>query len=292
MTLNQLRYFQAVCQYQSITKAAEKLMVSQPSVSVAVKELEEELQVSLLTRKNNKILVTKSGEIFFRMLTEMFDTLDTTISFLRQQENNQLPRIIRLGVPPVTGACAFPRLLAVMQEVDSSVRIDVTEESYVKLQKMVLNEMLDYTLCLEDGERFEELVYLPVMKLELCFCVNRKNPLAKQHSVEFSEIQFMDIASLGPDSYNFNKVKRLYQGYHSVPKSVFRSNRPHAVVEYIRSNPNAGAFLPRGLLENDSSLTALSLRPARYMDIVIAARKETMSDPTIISFWDRVLEKL
>lgn len=292
MTLNQLRYFQAVCQFQSITKAAEKLMVSQPSVSVAVKELEQELQVALLVRENNKIRITKSGEIFFHMLTEMFDTLNTTISFLQQQEKKQAHRIIRLGVPPVTGACVFPRLLGVMQKVDPSVRIDVTEESYIKLQKMVLNEMLDYTLCLGDGKKFSELVYLPVMALELCFWVNAKNPLAQKCFVDFSKIQTMKIASLGRDSYNFDKVKRLYQGYHSKPESVFRSNRPHAILDYIRKNPNAGAFLPRGLLKNDDSLVAISLKPARYMEIMIAARKETLDDSKITFFWEQVLEKI
>lgn len=292
MTLNQLRYFQAVCQYKSITKAAEKLMVSQPSVSVSVKELEEELKVSLLIRENNKILITKSGEIFYHMLTEMFDTLDTTISYLRQQEKAKPPRIIRLGVPPVTGVCVFSRLLAAMQREDPSVLVDVTEDSYVKLQKMVINELLDYTLCLGDGERFPELIYRPVVSLELCFCVNKKHPLARQEHLTFSDIQEMDIVSLGQDSYNFKKVKKIYQEHHCTFRSVLRSNRPHVLAEYVRNNPEAGVFLPREFLEKDSELVPLSLQPAHYMDILIAAREETVEDPKISAFWKKVLKEL
>ena len=173
-----------------------------------------------------------------------------------------------------------------------SVLVDVTEESYVKLQKMVMNELLDYTLCLGDGERFQELVYLPAVSLELCFCVNKENPLAEKNSVTFSEIEKMEIVSLGPDSYNFKKVMKLYQGHYAKPKSVLRSNRPHVLAEYVRNNAGAGVFLPREFLEKDSELIPLSLEPACYMDIVIAARKETMEDPKTASFWKKVLKEL
>lgn len=50
MKLSQMRYFQAVCVYGSTTRAADSLFVSQPSVSMAIKELEEELHVKLFER--------------------------------------------------------------------------------------------------------------------------------------------------------------------------------------------------------------------------------------------------
>ena len=61
MTLNQLRYFKAVCQYDSVSRAAQRLNISQPSVSNAIKELETEFGVRLFNRQYRRISLTDAG---------------------------------------------------------------------------------------------------------------------------------------------------------------------------------------------------------------------------------------
>ena len=66
MKLNQLEYFCAVCRYHSITRAAEELYVTQPTISVAIRELENELKLRLFHHEKNRISLTKEGEAFYR----------------------------------------------------------------------------------------------------------------------------------------------------------------------------------------------------------------------------------
>ena len=62
MTLNQIRYFVTVCQYQNFTKAAEKLHISQPGISKAMTELESECGTALFHRMHNSITLTPQGK--------------------------------------------------------------------------------------------------------------------------------------------------------------------------------------------------------------------------------------
>ncbi|MEG2037636.1 MAG: LysR family transcriptional regulator [Ruthenibacterium sp.] len=66
MKFSQLQYFCAVCRCNSISKAAEQLYVAQPSISIALKDLERELGVALFTRYNNRLSLTTEGNVFWR----------------------------------------------------------------------------------------------------------------------------------------------------------------------------------------------------------------------------------
>ena len=64
MTLAQLRYFCTAAQYHSITKAAEALFVTQPTISIAVRDLEKEFSLTLFFHANNHLVLTAEGEEF------------------------------------------------------------------------------------------------------------------------------------------------------------------------------------------------------------------------------------
>ena len=66
MRLLQLRYFIEICNHMNITKAGEHLNVSQPSLTVAIKNLEEELGIQLFKRRKQRISLTSEGEYFLK----------------------------------------------------------------------------------------------------------------------------------------------------------------------------------------------------------------------------------
>ena len=71
MKLHQLRYFQEVCRQHSITKAAEELHISQPAVSAAIRELEEEFGLRLFKRSHKKLILTTEGSYFSLEVEEL-----------------------------------------------------------------------------------------------------------------------------------------------------------------------------------------------------------------------------
>lgn len=66
MTLTQLEYFCMVCRYHSITRAADALYVSQPTISTSIRDLEKEFHLKLFNHGKNRISLTKDGEAFYQ----------------------------------------------------------------------------------------------------------------------------------------------------------------------------------------------------------------------------------
>ena len=80
MKLTQLEYFCVAARYHNITKASKELFVTQPSVSNAIKALEEEFGVNLFYRNNNKLTLTPEGEIFYKQAEELLAHADSVAS--------------------------------------------------------------------------------------------------------------------------------------------------------------------------------------------------------------------
>ncbi len=76
MNLLQLKYFQEIARYQNITKAAEALHVSQPSLSTSIKHLEAELGIDLFDRKGKSIVLNENGQNFLRDINSVFELLE------------------------------------------------------------------------------------------------------------------------------------------------------------------------------------------------------------------------
>ena len=97
MKIVQLEYFCAVCRYHSITQAAQKLYVTQPAISNAIRELEKEFSISLFTRTKNHMSLTKEGELFYQKANRLLDTINQTASELYDLGRQITP--IRIGIP-------------------------------------------------------------------------------------------------------------------------------------------------------------------------------------------------
>ena len=68
MTLAQLRYFCTAARYHSITQASKALFVTQPTISIAIRDLEKEFSITLFNHSGNKISLTEEGEIFYKVI--------------------------------------------------------------------------------------------------------------------------------------------------------------------------------------------------------------------------------
>ena len=108
MKLYQLRYFSAVCSCGHVTKAAEELHVSQPSVSNAIKELEDEFGVNLFHRINNRLTPTQEGLTFLDRAVKILELADDTQSLMTEMGSRK--RQVKVGVPPMIGTFLLPKL--------------------------------------------------------------------------------------------------------------------------------------------------------------------------------------
>lgn len=77
MTLNELKYISSLAKEKHFRKASEKCFVSQPTLSIAIKKLEEELEVILFERNKNKIIVTDTGKKIIKLANQILSNVDS-----------------------------------------------------------------------------------------------------------------------------------------------------------------------------------------------------------------------
>lgn len=110
MELRHLRYFIAVAEEQSFTKAAERLFIAQPPLSRQIKQLEEELELELFRRKSRGIELTEAGQYFLSKSRQILATLDTVVNDTRRVAAHE-KRVFSVGFVPSVFIGELPQMV-------------------------------------------------------------------------------------------------------------------------------------------------------------------------------------
>jgi DNA-binding transcriptional LysR family regulator len=126
MELRHLRYFVAVAELGSVSRAAEKLFIAQPPLSTQIKQLEDEVGVKLLVRYSRGVRLTDAGSAF---LAEAKDLLARSerAKRLARHSNSAMGGVVRIGYVPSAGHTALPRILRQVRQIRPDAEIDVCE---------------------------------------------------------------------------------------------------------------------------------------------------------------------
>ena len=190
MTLTQMQYFRAVCAYESYTKAAAALFVTQPAVSKAMRELEAECGTPLLTRKGNSLSVTEAGQL---LLEEVNAVLSHVDSLNRMIASDGLKRnFVRVGLSTFSSSEAFPRICAEFHRRYPGVRIVSREDSTEVLFRLLDADQTDVIFTAPGaGDRTDtpELRFWGLNDFGLRYYVSRAHRWAKRSSISLEELR-------------------------------------------------------------------------------------------------------
>lgn len=256
MKLNQLQYFVAVCECQSVTRAAERLYISQPSISSAIRSLEDELGVKLFHRVYHSLAPTTEGKYFYSHAQELLDHAARITADM--EERRIRSQIVQLGVPPMIGSLLYPELVTPFHDKHPDVSMEVSSAGSLTNAEAVREERLDMTLMLL-GSYSAGFHQVPVRRSEIVLTVPKGHPLAEQEVVEPSMLRGQKMSTLPDDTVLFATLDKLYKRHHIEPDVCFVDRDVNAIKEYVRRE-NCAALLLRDVVEQEKDLVALSFR--------------------------------
>ncbi|OAM27270.1 MULTISPECIES: hydrogen peroxide-inducible genes activator [Eikenella] len=148
MTLTELRYIVAVAQERHFGRAAQRCFVSQPTLSIAIKKLEEELSVSLFDRSSNEVRPTETGE---RIITQAHRVLEEAdrIKHLAASEQNELAGVFKLGLIFTVAPYLLPRLILSLRKVAPDMPLMLEEHHTANLTDSLKKGELDAIVVAE-----------------------------------------------------------------------------------------------------------------------------------------------
>ncbi len=186
VTLRQLRTFQTVADLKSFSLAAQRLKLSQPSISYQVKELEEALGVPLLDRLGKRVQLTEAGTVLYGYARRMLDVLDE--AKVAVEEIRGIKRgTLRVGASTTVGIYLLPAALGAFKKLHPGLVISLEIGTRERVQEQVLRSELDLAVvgpALKDPE----LAIIPFLSDELVVVAPAGHALAASENLDLKDV--------------------------------------------------------------------------------------------------------
>ncbi len=195
MTLTELRYIVAVARERHFGHAAEACHVSQPTLSVAIKKLEEELELKIFERGGNEVSVTPLGLEIVRQAQSVLEQADA-IREIAKRGKDPLAGALRLGLIYTIGPYLLPELVRHTIELFPQMPLMLQENFTVKLLEMLRTGELD---CAILAEPFPDtgLAIAPLYDEPFMVALPTHHPLASRTSISAEELKRETLLLLG-----------------------------------------------------------------------------------------------
>ena len=257
MKLIQLQYFEEICKYESINKASEILHVSQPAITKAIQQLEEEFDIALFHRFNNRLSLTEEGEFFLRYTHDINNRV--LLLDKRMHEISHRKHTIKIGMPPMIAAFMFVDIYKKLQLKSPEIFLETYEEGSRALLNLVDNDTLDMALVITDTSLPSQFSVFPLHDTELVFCTNPSSKLSAYDSISIENLIDVPLVLMKEGSYQTQKINELF-AYHNIePNIILYSNQLSTIQDFIFNNM-ASAFLLKDIIINKPEIKALALK--------------------------------
>lgn len=215
MTIIQLEYLLAVANCGSFSLAAEHCFVTQPSLSMQIKSLEEELGVVLLDRSKKPVIPTEAGEVVLAEIRETlraYDHIREAVAELKGETSGRL----RLGVIPTIAPYLLHKFIPDFVRDYPKVELEIAEMVTADIVDALRRDRIDAALVaggtcgegIQEHELFDDRFHL---------YVSRENPLFERTNVRIEDIDLKELVLLSPGHCMRDQIIELCQAKREVP---------------------------------------------------------------------------
>ena len=258
MNWNQLQYIVTTAQEKSITKAAKKLFITQPSLTLSIQNLEKELGVELFDRNRGSLELTFAGQLFYDWALSTLharERLGVRLGDIRDESSH----LVRLGISPHRSSILLPVILPLFYERFPTSEIYLEEKPTYQLRTLLEEDKLDLMI---DVPHPDALNYNNIF-------------LADEHMVIAVPSSYMDrFPQFSPDA-SLITLDPAAASPDIVPLQIFQdfpffmTSEPQNMTALSRRIYETAGFMPQTRLVFNNMFTALGL-VRRQLGIVIA----------------------
>ena len=234
ITLTQLEYIVAIDEYRHFATAAEKCFVTQPTLSMQIKKLEDELGVIIFARSRQPVVPTDLGA---KLIEQARMTLSATqrIKEIIQEEQQEVEGTLKIGIIPTLAPYLLPVFIGPYIRKYPAVKVEVEELVSEEIIRRLKRDMLDVGLFVTPYHD-EKIVERPVFYEEMLVYAHPDSELLKKKEVGHEDIVTSDIWMLGNGHCFRNQVVNLCEMSASQHKNLpfeFESNSLETLMRIV-----------------------------------------------------------
>ncbi|MCF8109380.1 MAG: LysR family transcriptional regulator [Desulfohalobiaceae bacterium] len=279
LNFNLLRVFYEVARTSSVTKAANRLFITQPAVSNALKKLNVSLGIKLLKKTSQGMILTSRGAVLFEYLKQIFDIEKEIETFLEVGENT-------VGSVSVGLSTLYARYL--ISELTKAFHIifpGINIRYYSGSSQTILRKLVDFQVEIAIAARYIDnpnIAYFPFRKDKLVLLTSNKHDFAKRGIIHFEELEGERLIMKESGSATGETVKAALEKRKMVPEIIAELVNLDVILEMVEDNQGV-AFLPALImnhLHKDKNFTVVHIEDEiLFFDSYLAVLKNEKLSP-------------
>lgn len=288
-------YFLTIVKERSISKAAEKLYLSQPYLSQYLAKLESSVGVTLMDRSRTPLKLTPAGELFHAYL-ESQGYLDRQLKSDLQELQDREQRVVHIGVATWRGSILLPDVLPRYAQRHPDIQVVLHENPAPKLEELIADNVTDFCIMHIPGDT-SELTYEMVMQERILLVGNRSHPLVAARAGEGEETPHFDIRlleqetliMLPPDWRMARILHNTFDIYNLKPRRTLLTTNNTTAVNLVAEGMGF-TFLPESGLKRSNHLEQLAFftvgDPPLSCPLAVVYKKNSFLSPAARDFID------
>lgn len=275
MDIRQLNYFNEIVKYGSFTIAAEALHITQPTISKAIKNMEEEIGEVVFVRDGKHLRLTDVGEVLLkhaRPIITQFEQLSLELADMTYLNSGKLT----IGLPPMAGARFFPSVIKKFYDKYPGITISVVEAGAAKIEQAIERGELDAGVILWPID--ENLYhYYPLATEKLKVIVHTDHPLAKNKRIELEQLKQESFIMFNQEFALHDHILEACRAKGFKPKIITESSQWDFIGQMVAANLGI-AMLPQSiskLLDKQQVKTLDLVEPTIHWQLVMAWKKDS-----------------
>lgn len=280
MNFKDLEYFQRLVREKSFTKVANAFHVSQPTITYAVKRLEDELGAELVYRdqSHKQLIITQAGIVLSRHISNILKEITIAVTEIDRLKEDTLD----FGLPPIIGNFYFPKLSSYLFKNDLMSHIHLVDGGSRDLYGLLRRGKIDLALLGSTQPiRDDDLTSEILIEKRFMIVVSPNHPLAKRKEISFSELKDEPFVLLNEHYVHPTAFKKMAQQAHFEPQIIYQNSNLNILKGMIREQIGIG-FLAELAISPEDNLVMIPITDQPQPTFMISlVQREQVLDSTL-----------
>ncbi len=285
MTLKQYNAFVVSVEEGSISKASEKLNVTQSGITHLINDLENELGFTLMIRNKGGIKLTLEGKKLLPLMKNIINQDKKLYEFTQKIRGNYSNKI---NIASFTSVAVnwLPSIINGFKQKYENAEITLTNGGYSEIKNALNDGVADVGFInLSANENFK---CFPLVKDEMLAVVPINHPLACLNSVNVKHFEKENVISLGDKTDNDSRS--VFESANVTPNIKYRTTDDYAMISMVKNNLGICIEPELLLTGNETGVKVMPLNPPSYRTIALAVPQENLDNPLINALIEYILE--
>ncbi|MDG0854204.1 CysB family HTH-type transcriptional regulator [Roseateles puraquae] len=294
MNLHQFRFVQEAARRNlNLTETAKALFTSQPGVSKAILELEEELGVDIFSRHGKRLRrITEPGQQVLACIEIILREVGN-LKRIGEEYSRQDSGTFSIATTHTQARYVLPAPVAQLRKNLPQLRISLHQGSPDQVVKMLLDESADLGLATESLAQYAELVTLPCYEWQHVMVVPRDHPLASAERISLEQLAAEPLVSYHPSFTGRTRIDKAFAARHLTPNVVLEAIDSDVIKTYVRLGMGVGIVAEMAMREEPagsdlvarplgsllgSNVTRIAFKRGAYLRNYVYVFAELLSD--------------